>query len=361
VGGLIAAEDWRLLLDLLCEAATQPTYPAPRVALQKGRLLDRLRVDCEEPRTQAVWLFRRLVYGDQWLGRPDHGTLASVAAIRRSDLVQFHRKHWRAGRALFAVCGEVEPEEVLRHVRRRLGAWAQGPALGPRPFAPPAPGVRCAAFPAERQQVHLYLGHLGIRRSDPDYPALVVLDHVLGSGPGFTSRVTRRLRDELGLAYSVHASIASSAGVLPGTFSAYIGTSPRHVGTALAGFIEEIRRIREELVERDELELARDYLLGSFALGFERASRRAQYTIFAERNELGERHLVELCAAFAAVTAQDLRRVARAHLHPEAACVAASGPITAKELERLVARALRAPAKRGRARATAKAPGPKRR
>ena len=154
----------------------------------------------------------------------------------------------------------------------------------------------------------------------------------------------------------MHASIASSAGVLPGTFSAYIGTSPKHVATALAGFLEEIRRIREEPVEPEELELARDYLLGSFALGFERAARRAQYAIYAERNELGDRHLQELCDAFATVSAEDVRRVARAHLHPERACVAAAGPITAAELKRLVAGALAGRRGRPRARARAKPP-----
>jgi zinc protease len=336
LSGAIAAADWRVLCDLLAECARTPTYPAARVRLQKGRLLDRLRVDREDPRTRAVWLFRELVYGAQWLGRPDHGTEESVARIRRNDLVRFHASSWAAGRALLAVCGDVDPAAVRRHVQRRLGAWQAGKPPGPRPWREPARGARVAVFPADRQQVHVYLGHLGIRRTDPDYPALVVLDHVLGSGPGFTSRVTRTLRDELGLAYSVHASITSSAGVLPGTFSAYIGTSPRHVGTALKGFLTEIRRIRDELVPHDELELAKSYLLGAFALGFERASRRAQYTVFAERNGLGDGHLEELCAAFAAVSADDVRRVARAHLRPDEVCVAAAGPTTAKELERLV-------------------------
>ena len=62
------------------------------------------------------------------------------------------------------------------------------------------------------------------------------MDHVLGTGPGFTNRISRRLRDELGLAYSVHAAIHSSAGDPARHVPAYIGTSPEHVATALAGF-----------------------------------------------------------------------------------------------------------------------------
>jgi len=340
LSGAIEASGWKVLLDVLAECATQPTYPAERVRLQKSRLLDRLHVDAEDPRTRAVWLFRRLAYGDQWLGRPDHGTAASVARVRRADLLRFHSAKWGASRALLAVCGDVDPAKVRAHVTRRLGGWAAGAKIGATPWKAPERKTRLATFRADRQQVHVYLGHLGIRRRDPDYAALVVLDHVLGSGPGFTSRVTRTLRDELGLAYSVHASISSSAGVLPGLFTAYIGTSPRHVGTALAGFVHEIRRIRDDLVPADELELAKSYLLGSFALGFERASRRAQYAVFAERNGLGEGHLQDLCDAFERVTAHDVREAARAHLYPDDVCVATGGPIGEDELGRLVRKAL---------------------
>ena len=195
-------------------------------------------------------------------------------------------------------------------------------------------------FRADRQQVHVYLGHLGVRRNDPDYPALVVMDHVLGSGPGFTSRVAHKLRDELGLAYTVHASLTASAGVLPGAFTAYIGTSPQHVGTAIRGFLDEMERLRREPVPADELEMAKQYLIGSFVLGFERASRRAQYTVYAERNGLGEGHLAELLRRFRAVEAEDVLRAAQRHLHPDTPCVAASGPITKRELSRLVRDAL---------------------
>ena len=82
--------------------------------------------------------------------------------------------------------------------------------------------------------------------ADRDIGSLVVMDHVLGTGPGFTNRISRILRDEKGLAYSVNANIHGSAGILPGMFTAYIGTSPDNVRTAVAGFLHEMRRIRDE-------------------------------------------------------------------------------------------------------------------
>ena len=178
-----------------------------------------------------------------------------------------------------------------------------------------------------------------ITRSDPDYAALTVMDHVLGTGPGFTNRISRRLRDELGLAYSVSASISSSAGVLPGTFTAYIGTSPPHLGTAVAGFQREIRRIQKELVPKDELALAKNYLTGSFALGFERAARRVQTIVSAERNKLPDDHLAQLLRAFGAVTPEDVRRAAQGHLFAENSCLVVAGPVKKGEVGKLLSAA----------------------
>jgi len=335
VSGQVSNGRWELLLDTLAECLTEPTYPQEQVRRQKQRLIDRLRLDLDEPRVQGGQFFRELVYGSHWLGRPEQGTPESVAAISRADLVRFHRREWCGKRALIAFCGDVPAERVRRLLDRRLRAFPAGRALGPLDLDFPPRAVRARVFRAARQQVHVFLGHLGITRTDPDFAALTLMDHVLGTGPGFTNRVARRLRDELGLAYAVHASIAGSAGVLPGTFMAYIGTSPRHVATSVRGFRREIRRIQEELVPRDELELARSYLTGSFALGFERASRRVQTMVAAERIGLPDDHLEQLFEAFTRVTAEEVRRAARAHLFPRQACLVVAGPVDGKAVQRL--------------------------
>ena len=336
VSGQIANERWELLLETLSEVLTSPTYPREQVARQKQRLIDQLRVDLEDPRVQGARRFRELVYGTHWLGRSESGEPETVARITRADLARFHAANWCGKRALIAFCGDVEAPKVKRFFERALARFTPGQALGPPNLTFPPRAPRAAVFPAARQQVHVFLGHLGITRADPDYAPLVVMDHVLGTGPGFTNRVARRLRDELGLAYTVSASISSSAGVLPGKFTAYIGTSPKHLATSIEGFRREIQRIQEELVPKDELELAKNYLTGSFALGFERAARRVQTMVSAERNQLPDDHLERLIRAFDAVTAADVRRVARAHLFPEQACLAVAGPVKKATVEKLL-------------------------
>jgi zinc protease len=338
ITGLVANERWEILLEQLAECLTAPTYPREKVERHKQRLIDRLIVDHEDPRSRGAQLFRTLVYGRHWLGWREQGDPASVRGLTRADLARFHARHWCGKRALIVFCGDVAPAKVRRLLDRRLARFPSGTDLGPPDLAFPARTPRTRSFPAERQQVHVFLGHLGITRADPDYPALLVMDHVLGTGPGFTNRVARRLRDELGLAYTVHAAITSSAGVLPGTFTAYIGTSPANLATAVGGFRREIERIQAQLVPRDELELAKNYLLGALVIGFERAARRVQTIVSAERNRLPDDHLERLVRSIAAVTPEDVRRAARAHLYPRQACLVVAGPVTKGAVSRLLVR-----------------------
>ena len=337
ISGQVANERWELLLDAQCECLTTPTYPKVKIERQKQRLMDRLLVERDDPRVQGATLFRKLVYGEHWLGRPESGEPETLRSIGRADLVRFHAREWCGERAVIALCGDVKPASVRRFLDRRLKSWRRGADLGPPDLRFPPLAARSGAFRAERQQVHVFLGHLGIRRVDPDYAALTVMDHVLGTGPGFTNRISKRLRDELGLAYTVSASIHGSAGVLPGTFTAYIGTSPEHLKTAVAGFQREIRRIQTEIVPADELALAKNYLTGSFVLGFERSARRVHTMVSAQRNGLPDDHLQRLFSAFEAVTAEDVRRVARAHLHPDRSCLVVAGPVKASDVKRLLA------------------------
>ncbi|MBI5362308.1 MAG: insulinase family protein, partial [Planctomycetes bacterium] len=196
IHGSIAGGEWKLLLRVMTSMLTKPTYPAEKVALHKQRLLDRLLVERDDPRAQGGLVFRKLVYGKHWLGRAAYGTLASVKKIELAHLRAHHSANGVAKRAVIAVCGDVDPKAVKRELDRLLARWKPGTSLATEPPRFPERGVRVDAFPAERQQVHLYLGHLGIARSHPDYAALVVMDHVLGTGPGFTNRIARILRDE---------------------------------------------------------------------------------------------------------------------------------------------------------------------
>src|SRR5207245_1178994 len=98
------------------------------------------------------------------------------------------------------------------------------PRLKVPPVEEPKGFVQEVLSMPDASQLHVYLGQIGIRRNDPDYYTLLVMDHILGTGPGFTDRLSARLRDREGLAYTVTGTICSTAGLRRGVFTCYIGT-----------------------------------------------------------------------------------------------------------------------------------------
>jgi zinc protease len=180
-------------------------------------------------------------------------------------------------------------------------------------------------FSMKREQVHVFLGHPGIRRSHPDFYALSVMDHILGTGPGFTSRIARKLRDEMGLCYAVDAAITTSAREEPGCFAAYIGTSPDNRQRAIDGFLAELRLIRETLPTQQELEDVQEYLTGSFVWQLERNAALARYAIRTKLYDLGFDYLERYPHLIRSVSREDVRRVAREHLDPDRVVIVSAG------------------------------------
>jgi len=311
--------------ELLRQLVMEPSFPGREVRRVQSEVLTELQSELDEPRTVAARRFRAEIYGEHVLGRAMQGTLESVAAIKPKHLREYHETWFRPRDGYVAASGPFEPEDMLDRLERAFRGLR-----GAAPEHAPLPKVQLGdasdhhiAMP--REQVHVFLGHAGVRREDPDFYRLSVMDHILGSGPGFTSRCSRKLRDEMGLCYSVSAGIAASAGAEPGTFTAYIGTSAEHREKAVAGFLAEIDRIRSQPPSESELQDVKDYLTGSFVFALERNSNLAAYALRARRFGLGYDFVERYPDLIRAVSVDDVRQVAERHLHPDRLTIVSAG------------------------------------
>jgi zinc protease len=322
------AEDLDLCVDLAADCLRNPVFPEDRVRMFVDRRLALLKSRADQPRARAAELFDEIVCAGHPSHRPTHGYEASVAALTRDQLVAFHRAFYWPNDTVLALAGRFDPAVARAAVERYFGDWARADGH----VLPQPPELRRQTEPVERfvhadkSQVNLYLGHLGVRRTDPDYYSLLVLDTILGSSPGFTSRIPRILRDEQGLAYSTFANVTGSAGLDPGRFVAYIGTSPANLDRAIEGLRAEIERIVREPVEADELETAKAYLTGSFVFKFQTNAQIAGYLVDAEIFGLGFNFLERYPRLVDAVTIEDVARAARAHIDPSAMTLVVVGP-----------------------------------
>jgi len=326
-GSTVLKQDTDLGLDLVSDLLIHPVFPEEYIAKEKTRTLSEIASAKDRPQVIAGWAFNELIYQTHPLHRPNHGYPETVERITRQDLLEFHDRFFVPNNALLSIVGDFRISDILPLVEKRFGSWAAHPVEFPVIPAPVRQKERREKHTAmATQQVNIYLGHLGIDRTNPDFYALQVLDTILGGGAGFTARIPMRLRDEMGLAYTTFASITASAGLDPGKFTAYIGTSPENAKLATEGLLNEIRRIVEEPVSPDELKDAQDFLTGSFVFAFESSSQIARFLIHAEIYKLGFDFIEQYPRFIRSITADDIARVARQYLDSENYSLSVVGP-----------------------------------
>ncbi len=305
----VLKQDVDLGLELVADLLINPIFPEEYIAKEKSRTLAEIASAKDRPQVVAGWAFNELIYGTHPLHRPAHGYPETIERITREDLFGFHEQFFAPNNAILSIVGDFKIAEILSVYRKAI--WPVG-------FSSPS-RCRSIAKPLRQkerrekfitmaaQQSNIYLGHLGIERTNPDFYALQVLDTILGGGAGFTARIPQRLRDELGLAYTTFASITMTAGMDPGRFVAYIGTSPENTKLAIEGLLNEIRQDRRSSrFHRTELQDAKDFLTGSFVFAFESSAQIARFLIQASVYDLGFDYGEKYPGYIKAVTAEDI-------------------------------------------------------
>jgi zinc protease len=337
----VLAPQRTLGLELLFECLSQPTFPKDAFNRQKERLLAEIDDAERRPGVKARQTYRELLYGKHPLGRPALGFHKTVEKLTPADCAAFHRQMFVPNNTTVAVVGDFNSDQIVEEIKRLTADWKKAdvaklqspPVEKPKEFT-----EKTLQFP-EAAQLAFYMGHPGVRRNNPDYYKLLVMDYVLGTGSGFTDRLSARLRDRQGLAYTVEANITSSAGEEPGLFTCYVGTAPQNFEKVKSIFLEEIERLRTNKPTQQEVEDAKNYLINSLPLRLTTSSNIATQLLYIERYGLGLDFLDDYRRAVERVTPEDVREVAAKYLDPKHMVLVAAGAIgpDGKPLQKLPA------------------------
>jgi zinc protease len=327
----VLSPDTELGIDLLLDCLMNPTFPEDQLEKKREDLLVLIAEEEKKPEDRAAREFAALVYGKHPYGRPSLGTAASVKKLTRQDCRDFHAALFQPKNTVMAIVGDFDSTKIVEFIKKRTANWksAELPQLPKFDFPAPDKLTQKIITDAEAAQLHVYLGHLGIKRDNPDYYKLLVMDNVLGTGPGFTDRLSANLRDRQGLAYTVNAQIAASASEELGTFTGYIGTFPDKYAWVRDGFLKEIRKVRDELPTEQEVEDAKKYLTGSLAFRTITCEQVAGLLLAIDRFGLGLNYLEDYRKAVSAVTPEDVQAVAKKYLAPDKLIIVAVGAIDA--------------------------------
>jgi zinc protease len=299
-------------LKLFVAILKEPRFEEDRLGLAREQILQEMKKRNDDAADISSREWNVLIHGEEHFTNR-FTTEASIKAIGREDLVSFHRSYVHPASIVAAVSGSFARAEMLQKLEEAFDHWpGTAPAVPPVPSetAPSPPGLY--RIQKDVNQGRLSLGLPTVRRDSPDVYALEVMNEILG-GSGFTSRITRRVRSNEGLAYSAGSSLTFSV-YYPGAFRASLESKSRSVAYATALVLEEIRRIRESPVTPQELDTIKKSLIETFPSNF--ASKAQAMGIFAsdEYTHRDPEYWSTYRDRIKAVTAEDVLRVARGYL-----------------------------------------------
>ena len=255
-------------LDILADMLVNSTFPPEALERLRAQRLVALNQAKAQPGSIAGRVFPRVLYGDAHpLGQST--TEHTVKAITRADVVDFHQRYFKPGRALITVVGDVTPDAIRPVIEKGLANWAAGgerPAFSFPPLPPAKPTTIYLVDKPGSAQSTFALGLPGPPRSTPDYYALQVMNTILGGM--FQARLNANIREEKGYSYGVSSGFGYGKG--PNPFRTGGDIVGDKTDAALVEFMKELRGILgERPVTEEELKTAKESLVqrlpGTFA------------------------------------------------------------------------------------------------
>ncbi|NTW03664.1 MAG: insulinase family protein, partial [Oscillochloris sp.] len=325
--GKALSEDLPLILEVLADMLIQPTFPTIEIDRLRGQFITGLRESEQDTVYRASLAARAMLYpAEHPFSRPSSGTISSVAAITREDLITFHQ-YYHPALTSIAVVGNIDPPEVIAEIERCFASWnvSVEPPVITIPDAPPLVGVQRSNIPMPgKVQADLVWGVHGLRRAAPDYYGAMVANMILGQ-IGMGGRLGAQVREEQGMAYYCYSDF--EADLAAGPWMAVAGVSPEDVERATEAILTEIERFRQEGPTDEELDDARDYLTGSLVIGLETSDGIAGSLLGIERHKLGLDYIERYPTIITSIDHAQVIAAARTYLSTEAYILAVAGPV----------------------------------
>lgn len=265
--------DFAEILALAGQLLRSPTFPEEEVELERRLTLQHIRSQQEQPFTIAFDQLRQAIYQNHPYASSGLGWEATVSQLSRTDIQQYHQTHFRPDNVVISLAGRVTVEGAVALVEKVFGDW-QAPPTSPPILKFPAltPGPNWSKTAQQTQQSIIMLGYLAASVKKADYTVLKLLATYLGNG--LSSRLFVELREKLGLAYEVSAFYPTR--MEPATFVAYIGTAPENTARAIAKLRAEVELLCTNSLSEEDLQTAKNKILGQYALGKQTNGQIAQ-------------------------------------------------------------------------------------
>jgi len=299
------------ILELFSDVTLNPAFPADELNKLKTRSLSQVRLQRAQPTFLATEMFQKVMYGSHPASRISLSA-DEIQRITPEILRRFHRAHYKPNNSIFAIVGDVKPAEVVAKLEKAFGSWQRGDAqalnIPKTNETGPAKIYLINRIPSV--QTNLMLGNLSIERTDPDYFALDVMNQIVGGGA--SARLFLNLREDKGYTYGAYSLLSSSK--YRGTFRASTEVRTEVTKGSMDELLYELKRIRDERVPQDEFDRAKRTIIGGFALQLESPQTLLSNIITQKVYGLPADYWDTYTQKIAAITPDDVQRVAKKYL-----------------------------------------------
>ncbi|NOC85025.1 pitrilysin family protein [Ruegeria sp. HKCCD6428] len=301
------------VVDLLRTTIHEPRFDQDAVDRVRAQVLSGLRSDQTDPNEIAGLTFAQMAYGDHPYGSEGKGTIESVSALTRDDVVAAYEGVFAKDRLYVGAVGDITAEELGILLDTLLGDLPDTgkPIPGKAEVNIPG-GVSVVEFDTP-QSVALF-GQAGIDRDDPDFFAAFVLNHILGGG-GFESRLMQEVREKRGLTYGVGTYLVPKD--LASVYLGSVSSANDRIAEAIDVIRDEWARAATEGVTQEELDDAKTYLTGAYPLRFDGNGQIASIMVGMQMEGLPIDYIATRNDKVNAVTLEDVNRVAAELLDPD--------------------------------------------
>lgn len=299
-------EDLPLAVDILSDLTLNAVFDQGEFKKERGVILEEIAMVEDTPEDLVHDLLSQAQFGQQPLGMPILGPAERIRKYCREDLQTFQKAHYRPENVVVSIAGNYSLERLKELLEGAFGAWTGAGATDmPGEMIPQSKSMLYRD--KDTEQVHICMGYPGKPMGHDDLYPVAVFNNILGGG--MSSRLFQRVREELGMAYSIYSYPATYPNC--GVLNLYAGTTPENARTVMEQMEIEVKKILQDGVTEKEFSQSKAQLKGSYILGLESASSRMQAI---GRGELLLRHPPtpeETIAKIEAVTKADVLRVAK--------------------------------------------------
>lgn len=301
-------------LALLRKAIMDPAFNETAISRVRAQIISGLESDLKDPQTIASNRLNAIAFAGHPYALPSNGTLDTVEALTRSDLIDAHRAVLTKDHLVLSVVGDVTAAELAPMLETVFGGLPEkGVKLPKKIVFGASKGTTVVDFPSPQSQA-IWAQPIDVDPDHPDFIPLFVMNHILGGG-GFGSRLTDEVREKRGLTYGIYSYIAwlGATEYLGGSVASANAT----IGEAISVVKDEWKRMAEDGITELELEKAKKYLTGSYALRFDGNAKIARMMVGMQLDGFVPEYINVRNERINAVTVEDVARVARTHMQPD--------------------------------------------